>query len=184
MPTVEHSTLTTSDLHEPKGIDSANADEVYIADGSGSGDWQVLNPYGGIIYNDVAGSGTTFSSPSSYTLLNVVTAATNLNGFSANNLGRLTYTSSEMRHAHAVFNMSYKHSTGGGNDITFGVYKNGSLLSSFEAIGSADSSNFQRMVLRFDDMMSTDDYYEVYAKTASGNIIVYHLYFFMMGMPG
>src|SRR6056297_3355643 len=128
MPTVEHSTLTTSDLHEPKGIDSANADEVYIADGSGSGDWQVLNPYGGIIYNDVAGSGTTFSSPSSYTLLNVVTAATNLNGFSTNNLGCLTYKSSEMRHAHAVFDMFFFFKQKTAYEITFGVYKNGSLL--------------------------------------------------------
>ena len=36
---VEHSTLTGSDLHEPKGAAAANADEVYIANGAGSGTW-------------------------------------------------------------------------------------------------------------------------------------------------
>jgi len=36
---VEHSTLTTTDLHEPKGVAAANADEVYIADGAASGSW-------------------------------------------------------------------------------------------------------------------------------------------------
>jgi hypothetical protein len=34
-----HSTLTGSDLHEPKGAAAANADEIYIANGSGSGSW-------------------------------------------------------------------------------------------------------------------------------------------------
>ena len=36
---VEHSTLTTTDLHEPKGVAAANADQIYIAGGSGSGTW-------------------------------------------------------------------------------------------------------------------------------------------------
>jgi len=35
----EHSTLTGAELHEPKGADSANAGEVYVSDGAGSGDW-------------------------------------------------------------------------------------------------------------------------------------------------
>lgn len=36
---VEHVTLTDPNLHEPKGVASASAKEVYVADGSGSGDW-------------------------------------------------------------------------------------------------------------------------------------------------
>lgn len=34
-----HSTLTGSDLHEPKGIGSATSGQVYISNGSGSGTW-------------------------------------------------------------------------------------------------------------------------------------------------
>lgn len=36
---VAHSTLTTTDLHEPKGAAAASAGQVYIADGAGSGTW-------------------------------------------------------------------------------------------------------------------------------------------------
>lgn len=39
MANVAHSTLTGSELHEPKGIESASSGEVYVADGLGSGGW-------------------------------------------------------------------------------------------------------------------------------------------------
>jgi len=42
MPAVLHSGLTGADLHEPKDIASATASQVYIADGSGSGDMTTL----------------------------------------------------------------------------------------------------------------------------------------------
>jgi hypothetical protein len=34
-----HALLTGSELHEPKGIETASLGEVYVADGSGSGSW-------------------------------------------------------------------------------------------------------------------------------------------------
>ena len=41
--TVEHSALTGSSLHEPKGVASATAGKVYVANGSGSGAWTLGN---------------------------------------------------------------------------------------------------------------------------------------------
>lgn len=38
MPT-KHSLLSGADLHEPKGIETANPNTVYAANGSGSGSW-------------------------------------------------------------------------------------------------------------------------------------------------
>lgn len=35
----EHSQLTGSQLHEPKGVASATSGQVYVADGAGSGSW-------------------------------------------------------------------------------------------------------------------------------------------------
>ena len=35
----DHASLTDPNLHEPKGVAGANAGEVYVADGSGSGSW-------------------------------------------------------------------------------------------------------------------------------------------------
>lgn len=42
MADIEHSELTGSALHEPKGIDAADADKVYVSDGVGSGTWQLV----------------------------------------------------------------------------------------------------------------------------------------------
>ena len=39
MATVPHNTLTTTDLHEPKGAAGASEGMVYVADGAGSGTW-------------------------------------------------------------------------------------------------------------------------------------------------
>jgi hypothetical protein len=41
MPNVEHSDITDPELHEPKGVATADADAVYQADGAGSGDWKI-----------------------------------------------------------------------------------------------------------------------------------------------
>lgn len=40
MANVTHSSLTGADLHEPKGVETANSEDVYVADGSGSGVWK------------------------------------------------------------------------------------------------------------------------------------------------
>ena len=40
MPTTVHSTMTGTDLHEPKGVASAADETVYVADNAGSGAWK------------------------------------------------------------------------------------------------------------------------------------------------
>jgi hypothetical protein len=35
-----HASLTGAELHEPKGVEGASVDTVYVANGSGSGVWQ------------------------------------------------------------------------------------------------------------------------------------------------
>lgn len=39
MADIQHSAITDPNIHEPKGVASAQAGQVYFADGSGSGDW-------------------------------------------------------------------------------------------------------------------------------------------------
>lgn len=38
--TIEHANITDPEIHEPKGVSSAQADKVYVSDGLGSGSWQ------------------------------------------------------------------------------------------------------------------------------------------------
>lgn len=40
MANVTHSSLTGADLHEPKGVATANSEDIYVANGSGSGAWK------------------------------------------------------------------------------------------------------------------------------------------------
>jgi hypothetical protein len=39
---IQHAVITDPDLHEPKGVATATVGQVYVADGSGSGDWYKL----------------------------------------------------------------------------------------------------------------------------------------------
>lgn len=61
MATIEHSSLTTGELHEPKGAASASANQVYVSDGAGSGSWTYF-PTGWGHYVDASGSAQTFNS--------------------------------------------------------------------------------------------------------------------------
>jgi len=80
---VEHSTLTTTDLHEPKGVAAANADEVYVANGSASGAWTAHDNFVYLtlqIDNISAASSSWVASPTAgnitkiYTIINAVIA--------------------------------------------------------------------------------------------------------------
>lgn len=64
MATVQHSELTDDNIHEPKGITTAQEGQVYVADGANSGDW--LFPSGhayGELY--IAAGATSQTLPSS-----------------------------------------------------------------------------------------------------------------------
>lgn len=43
MANVAHSSLTGSELHEPKGAATATVGQVYVADGAGSGNWATIS---------------------------------------------------------------------------------------------------------------------------------------------
>ena len=58
MANVEHSSLTGSALHEPKGVATANSGEAYVANGSGSGTWQPIHRH--------LGAATAFNNSSPY----------------------------------------------------------------------------------------------------------------------
>ena len=206
--TIEHADIVSANTHEPKGALTATSGHVYVADGigsgvwtnkepkdvpasnlnfvyhsdgAGSGNWKHANPHGGWRYGNI-GLGTTYATPTAYTLLDVVGASSQLHDFTYNNAGRLTYTGAADVHYHMVMDSSFKHSTGSGQDVFFELYKNG-VAANRENVATADSANYQHMAAHFDDMLSTNDYLEVYIKTASGNIIIHTAYMFLIGMP-
>ena len=185
MPTVSHSSLTTTDLHEPKGVSTAVDGTVYVADGAGSGSWKTPNPHGSWRYTNI-GTGTTFTTPSSPTLMSVAGSLVHGSDFSMPSNGRLRYDGTANIHAHLVCDLSFKHSTGSGQDCYFYFYKNGSLITTGAnaiMVSSADAATYQHIAIHADVSMVTNDYVELYLSVSSGNIIVHSAYMFGMGMP-
>ena len=56
MANVTHSSLTGADLHEPKGVETANSEDIYVADGSGSGAWKGQTLLLDLKLTDISGS--------------------------------------------------------------------------------------------------------------------------------
>ena len=180
---IEHVNIVDPEIHEPKDLAAVStANNVYLSDGAGSGDWEHPNPHGGFYYSNI-GTGTTFAAPVAYTLMNSVGITTHADGFTNNGLGRLTYTDAPTRHVHIVVDLTFKHSTGSGQDVFFVLYHNGVEETGTTVVQTADSANYQQVAFHWDESIVTDDYFEVYLKTASGNVIVHKNYMFIMGMP-
>ena len=56
----QHSTLTGSDLHEPKGVAAATANQLYVSNGSGSGAWTSIEVPLTTIIHDVSTAETVY----------------------------------------------------------------------------------------------------------------------------
>jgi hypothetical protein len=168
----EHNTITDPNIHEPKGVASASSGQVYVADGAGSGDWRFI-PHSALYYDNI-GTGTTITTPTSYTVINPVTTGdTNPHGFTHNGAGRLTYTGTETIDVNIDTSISFKHSTGTGQDCFFQAHKNGSPIAGAQGVVTADSANYQQITLTMHASIATNDYIEIYCKTATGSIVIH-----------
>lgn len=107
MPTIQHSALTTTDVHEPKGITTATNNQVYVADGASSGAWTDLTISFSAVIADVSTAETIYiPMPYAGTIAKITTvlegaitvadATINAKNSSALSMGTITvaYTSS------------------------------------------------------------------------------------------
>jgi len=181
--TVQHSAITEAQgIHEPKGVSTASSGQVYIADGAGSGDWRYL-PHSHCYY-DAIGTGTTYTAPTAYTLINPTTAADSApHAFTHNSAGRLTYTGTDTIDVTVEVSSTFKHSSATLVDIFFKLYKNGTGVTGTEAAMAALSGNYTHTTLRGHFSMATNDYVEVYCKTASGNVVIHAISLSALGHP-
>ena len=56
MADIQHNAITDPDIHEPKGVATALAGDIYVADGNQSGAWAAA---GGIIFGEMSIAGNT-----------------------------------------------------------------------------------------------------------------------------
>lgn len=173
MPT-EHKNITDPNIHEPKGVAAASDGQVYVADGAGSGDWRYI-PHAQCYYSNI-GTGTTITTPTAYTLIGPATTGDAApRNFTHNSLGRLTYTGTDTVDITVHSSISFKHSTGTGQDCFFQIHKNGSPVTGAEFVATADSANYQHVGMNAHLSLTTNDYIEVFCKVATGSIVVHAL---------
>lgn len=181
---IEHKNITGTDLHEPKDVASATTNQAYLADGAGSGGWVHPNPHGGCYHSNMSGTANTPAAANTWEVLGVTTTVTHVHEFTHTTPHKLVYTGTPNRHLHMVFNMSFEATSTAGT-ARFGIYKNGVLISESQSKRYFANGNPGIVAIHWDDVASTNDYYEVYwqHEGTARACTIYSTYFFMMGMP-
>jgi hypothetical protein len=199
MANVQHSALTGTDLHEPKGVAAASANRVYVSDGAGSGSWakvplQTLTglttngTVGDILSVDGAGNllytrtahgscyFTNLAAPNTITYPSVYTkvAPTTVAGGDPSDMtegtnARITYSGTGDRHCRLLASISLDQAAGSGRDVQLAFYRNGTLLTGSEIVATASSGTKNNMGMVYDVVLAPSDYVEVYVKNAGAS---------------
>ena len=190
--------MTGSNLHEPKGADSATAKKVYVADGAGSGSWVKLSPQSlsNLTTNgsagqfvSVDGSGNfvlttgahgqagfynlttpyTLTYPSVLTKLAPTTVAGgNPEGMIEGTNARLTYTGPDTIALNVAYSISLDQTTGSNRDIVLSIYKNGVLVNA-HSVATTTSDSKHVLSGMATITAATNDYFEVYAQNTGAS---------------
>lgn len=194
---VQHSAITDPNLHEPKGVAAAAIDQVYIANGAGSGAWAkvgntslegissdissghflLADGAGGFASAPAAHGSTYFSNFGAAYVLAATTsyakvAATTTAGGEAIAMtegtnSRLTYTGTNAVHMDIVYGVTFDQATGADKDIYLALYKNGVLVPGSEAAVTTVSGKKALCSIHRDVHMSLNDYVEIYCKISA-----------------
>ena len=173
MANVNHNTLTDPYLHEPKGVSTALAGQIYVADGAGSGDWvensRAFNGY--LTFS--TGSPYAHSATTSDTVLNPTFTVGVNNGFTglSSPNARIRYDGAETINAVLDARFSVSQASGTSKDIQLVFFKNGTEVAGSRMIASTSTGDWHIHSLSTTISMSTDDYLEVFVK-ASASVTV------------
>ena len=176
MANIEHSTLTTTELHEPKGVGTAVANTVYVADGAGSGNW-LQAPTGFLNYVS-SGSGTVITAPAALTLVNVASLTHGTQRqYTHNNAGRLTYTGATTIST-KLFATLVLQTAASNVEVVAQIFVNGipafpAQFVAEQTVSGANGITTLPMVGYVN--LNTNDYVEVFVKASTGNLEIFGL---------
>ena len=169
MANINHSTLSDPYLHEPKGVSSALAGQIYVSDGSGSGNW---------VENSRAFNGyLTFSTSSPYahttTILDTVFNApftiginNGFTGLSSPN-ARVRYDGVESINATLTAKFAMKQTSGTSKDVEIVFYKNGIELAGSRMVITTSNADWHIIDILGATTLSTNDYIEVFVRASA-----------------
>jgi hypothetical protein len=188
MANVEHSSLTGSALHEPKGVASANSGEAYVANGSGSGTWQP-------IHRHLAAS-TSFSSTSPYAysldtdivekFLSFPVSSSITTGFTVVTSPNLRFRYDDPTPVTSLINVTMSSSQSGGvaHAVEWVLFKNGTEIVGSRAIRTISSGSWGSISLTAVTPLAQNDYIEIKTKAEADNVDVNYanIYVSIIGM--
>jgi hypothetical protein len=175
MANINHNTLSDPYIHESKGVSTALAGQIYVANGSGSGNWvensRIVNGY------------LTFSTGSPYSIAATTTDAvinptftigTN-NGFTglSSPNARIRYDAAESIAAIIDIRFSLSQASGSAKDIQLSVYKNSVELSGTRNIISTTNAQYHLSSLLGVTQLNTNDYIEVFVKSSANATVLF-----------
>ena len=167
MADILHADILDPYVHEPKGISIATDGQVYMADGSNSGDWTELSRYvNGYVAFDAVTPAYQHSVTTSFTAINPAFNISTTNGFTglSSPNARLRYDGTETITAFVQFTVCFRNSSGSDKDLEIEIYKNGSSFNGAHTIVTAVSGTWNSMTLPDIGSLSTNDYLEIFVK--------------------
>ena len=188
MANVEHSSLTGSALHEPKGTSTANSGETYVANGSGSGVWQPIHRH------LAAATAFNSSSPYAYSLdtdiaekfLNPSISSSLVSGFTAVTTPHLKLQYNDATSLTGLVNvtMSSTQSTGPSHEIEWALFKNGAEIVGSRTIRTIATGTWGSISVTGLTTLAQNDYIEIKTKASADNIEVNYanIYVSIIGM--
>jgi len=188
MANVEHSSLTGSALHEPKGVAAANSGEVYVANGSNSGTWQPIHRH--------LGAATAFnsSSPYAYSLdtdiaekfLSPPISSSLVSGFTVVTSPNLRFQYNDATSLTGLINvtMSSTQASGPSHEIAWALFKNGTEIVGSRAIRTIRTGTWGSISVTGLTALAQNDYIEIKTKASADNVDVNYanIYVSIIGM--
>jgi hypothetical protein len=114
---------------------------------------------------------TTVVTAGTYVKLNGTTAASNLNQLTSPVSNRITFTGATSSVALITASVTAVHSGGGGDELTFALYKNGTQIST-SIMSSQSANNYINISLVTTTPVVTNDYIELWVTSSVSNRIV------------
>jgi len=188
MANVEHSSLTGSALHEPKGVSTANSGETYVANGSGSGVWQPIHRH--------LGAATAFSSTSPYAysidtdiaekFLSFPVDSSDVTGFTVVTSPNLRFRYDDTTDVTSLINltMSSTQSSGPSHDVQWALFKNGTEIGGSRAIRTIGTGTWGSISVTAVTSLTQNDYIEIKTRADADNVDVDYanIYVSIIGM--
>ena len=174
--TIQHSTITGADLHEPKGVATAANNTVYVANGSASGAWTPLSRnLGAYTGFDSTTPAYSHSTTTSDTVLDNTFTATENNGFTilTSPNTRIRYDGTENISAYVLISLSTEQASGSNKEVEWALYKNGSAITGARSLRTLSTSNWGSITLSAFSQLSTNDYLEIFTKADGAASILY-----------